>query len=285
MTNSIQWLGGVLLMVATAIVLADSPQRVLWDKRPISVHLQVGHERIIHFPDDVRYWLPDAVKHKVSVLAANGVVYIRAMEPLPTTRLRVQGLHNQQLYLLDITASDLAAVSDELIVMTQESTSNRSKDVAALKTKEDWRIRLTRYAAQQLYAPERLLDGDSAVKRVSLELTTPVPLIRGGLIETVSIASWQGHGLTVTAVKLRNLSQQPLQLQFDQSNSPLVFNLSYLLRGHWLTATLQHHHLGKAGSDTDTTTLYLVSNRSFIESLSLQDTKMNKADKEDKQDG
>ena len=269
MKSCIQRLFVILLTLASATVIADASERVLWDKRPISVHLQVGYERIIHFPDDVRYWLPDTVKRHVSVLAANGVLYIRAMEPFPTTRLRIQGLNNQQVYLLDITASEVAAVSDELIVMTKKNTRNRSKEATAYRTTEDWRIRLTRYAAQQLYAPERLVDGDSAIKRIPVESKTSVPLIRGGLIETVPIASWQGHGLTVTAVRVRNLSRQSLRLQFERSDSLQALDLSYLMRGDWLTATLQHDRLGAMGDETDTTTLYLVSNRSFVESLSL----------------
>ncbi len=289
MKSCIQRLFVILLTLASATVIADASERVLWDKRPISVHLQVGYERIIHFPDDVRYWLPDTVKRHVSVLAANGVLYIRAMEPFPTTRLRIQGLNDQQVYLLDITASEVAAVSDELIVMTKKNTRNRSKEATAYRTTEDWRIRLTRYAAQQLYAPERLVDGDSAIKRIPVESKTSVPLIRGGLIEAVPIASWQGHGLTVTAVRVRNLSQQSLQLQFDQSDSLQALDLSYLVRGDWLTATLQHDLLGAMGDETDTTTLYLVSNRSFVESLSLPiDSRVlqsGQTGKEEMQDG
>ena len=289
MKSCIQGLFVILLTLASATVLADASERVLWDKRPINVHLQVGHERIIHFPDDVRYWLPDTLKRHVSVLAANGVLYIRAMEPFPTTRIRIQGLNNQQIYLLDITASEAAAVSDELIVMTEENTRNRSKEATAYKTTEDWRIRLTRYAAQQLYAPERLVGGDSAIKRIPVESKTSVPLIRGGLIETVPIASWQGHGLTVTAVRVRNLSRQSLQLQFDRSDSLQALDLSYLVRGDWLTATLQHDRLGAMGDETDTTTLYLVSNRSFVESLSLPiDSRVlqsGQTGKEEMQDG
>jgi integrating conjugative element protein (TIGR03749 family) len=289
MKCAVQWLCGCLLAALTATAIADVPQRVLWDKRPIVVHLQVGYERLIHFPDDVRYWLPDTAKNKVSTLAANGVLYITAMESFPATRLRVQGLNDQQIYLLDITASDVATTSDQLIVMTEESTRNRSREITEHKTNthkaiEDWRIRLTRYAAQQLYAPERLVDGDRGIKRVPVGPKTPVPLIRGGLVETVPIASWQGYGFTVTAVRIRNLSRQALQLQFDQSDAPHAPNLGHLVRGDWLTATLQHDRLGVKGGDTDTTTLYLVSQRSFIESLSFS-FENRPMSKEEKQDG
>ena len=263
------WLFSVALGMLAVTATADAPERVMWDKHPINVQLQIGHERLIHFPDEMRYWLPDSIKHKVSVLAANGVLYIKALEPFPQTRIRVQGLSDQQVFLLDVMAGEVETGGNELIVITQESVRNLSKESTSLKTTEDWRIRLTRYAAQQLYAPERLAGGDSAIKRIALELSTPVPLIRGGLVEAVPIASWQGNGLTVTAVKIRNLSMQPLQLRFEKSNTLPVLNLNGRLRGDWLTATVQHDYLGLAGSENDTTTLYLVSNQSFLESLKL----------------
>jgi hypothetical protein len=61
------------------------------------------------------------------------------------------------------------------------------------------------------------------------------------------------------------------------------------MRGDWLTATLQHDRLGAMGDETDTTTLYLVSNRSFVESLSLPiDSRVlqsGQTGKEEMQDG
>ncbi|MCZ0866754.1 TIGR03749 family integrating conjugative element protein [Dasania sp. GY-19] len=264
-----RWLFSLALGLVAVTAAADTPERVLWDKRPINVQLQIGHERLIHFPDEMRYWLPDSIKHKVTVLAANGVLYIKALESFPRSRIRIQGLSDQQVFLLDVIAGDVATGGDELIVITQESVRNLSKESTSYKNTEDWRIRLTRYAAKQLYAPERLAGSDSAIKRIALELSSPVPLIRGELVETVPIASWRGNGLTVTAVKVRNLSMQPLQLRFNNTNALPTLNLTDRLRGDWLTATVQHSYLGLAGSESDTTTLYLVSNQSFLESLKL----------------
>ena len=265
----IYWLSGILLLMVVIIAAAQTPERVLWEKRPIKVHIQTGQERIIHFPDEVRYWLPDTIKFKVSVIAANGVLYIKALDDFSSTRIRVQSLSDKQVYLLDISASDAETVSDELIVMTQGSVHNLSEENPSSQIAEDWRIRLTRYAAQQLYAPERLLGGDAAIKRIPLKLSEPVSLIRGGLLEAEAIASWQGNGLTVTAVRLRNVSSQSLRLLFEPSDSLQALDMSELIRGDWLTATLQHDFLGPIGNKNDTTTLYMVSNRNFIESLNL----------------
>jgi len=260
----------VLIMFLSSVgtaVLAGAPERVLWDKRPIKVHIQQGQERIIHFPDEVRYWLPDSIKQKVSVLAANGVLYIRALEPFISTRVRIQSLSDQQIYLLDVTANDIGSVSETLIVMTQKSVSNLSKDVEDKTTVENWRVRLTRYAARQLYAPERLAGSDKAIKRIPLTVTSPLPLIRGGVLEAIPIASWQATGLTVTAVKLRNTSAKRYHIGFKPSDSSSVLSLNQLIRGDWLTATVQHNFVGPSDHEDDTTTLYLVSDRPFVESL------------------
>ena len=258
-----------LLWVANS-AFADQPpavERVVWDKRPIAVHIQRNQERIIHFPDDVRYWLPDSLKRKVSVVAANGVLYIRATESFPATRIRVQGLVDQTIYLLDVTANDSESVSNELVVMKPEAVANRAKDQTATRQTDDWRVRLTRYAAQQLYAPERLLRGDSQIKRIPIDTQKPVLLVRGQRIKAQPIAAWQGGGFTITAIKLRNITEQNLHLVFADGNKRNAIDLAYALRGSWLTAMTQHDFLGAAGKETDTTTLYLVSDRPFIESL------------------
>jgi len=272
----LSWMNRLLLVflgaVITVSVMAESnviesvtAERVLWDKRPIVVHIQRNHERIIHFPDDIRYWLPDQLQRKVTVLAANGVLYIRALESFSRTRIRVQGLHSQQIYLLDVMANDTAGIADELIVMTADTVINQAKDKTQKTVGQDWRVRLSRYAVQQLYAPERLLKGDSAIKRIPV-VSQIIPLIRGGVIEAVPIASWQGGGLMVTAVRLKNKQMHPLVLQFTSSGEGNSVNLSQAIRGSWLTATLQHRWLGAMGQKDDTTTLYLVSAQSFVES-------------------
>lgn len=256
-----------LLMATSFSVFAEAPERVLWDKTPISVHIQMGEERIIHFPDDIRYWLPDSIQRKVTVLAANGVLYIRAVERFPVTRIRVQGLNDQQVYLLDIYASEQAMTTPEMVVMTPETTTNRNSEVVGVQPTEDWRVRLTRHAARQLYAPERLSGADSAIKRVPLDMVSAIPLVRGGVLESVPIASWRAQGLTVTAIKLNNLTENTYGLGFGSSKQSDDLDLAEFIRGNWLTATLQHNSIGAKGQEDDSTVLYLVSKGSFEDSL------------------
>ncbi|MEL6965374.1 MAG: DUF3438 family protein, partial [Pseudomonadota bacterium] len=74
--------------------------------------------------------------------------------------------------------------------------------------------------------------------------------------DTVPVASWRGrNGLYVTSVRVRNRSTQSLAL--DPRSAV----------GQWLTATFHHHGLAPAGEPGDTSTLYLISDRPFLEAL------------------
>ena len=109
---------------------------------------------------------------------------------------------------------------------------------------------LTRFAAQQLYAPTRLIPNQPGVVAMPVN-AEPVDLVYGGKIEAVPVAAWKAGLRYVTAVKLTNRTQSPVVLDPRE------------LRGSWLAATFQHNRLLPAGSEADTTAVYLVSDRRF----------------------
>lgn len=275
------FIGCLLLWIATSVHAMDqpsAPERVLWQKRPIPVSLTVGQERMVHFPNSrVRYWLPSVLDNAVSILAVNGVLYITPHRNFQPTRIRVKNLTDHTIYLLDLMAFTEKTVAPELIVMdevpadNQESRTNSVGDDATKPTSAfDWFIRLTRFAAQSLYAPERLLPADTDIYPVRLHTATPVPLVRGGNVEATPVKSWRGGGYYLTAVRLHNVTHQSLQIlhqpQPNRPNDQWTLVLSQDLRGHWLAVTPQHTLLEAIGYQ-DVTTLYLLSERSFQESL------------------
>jgi integrating conjugative element protein (TIGR03749 family) len=112
-------------------------------------------------------------------------------------------------------------------------------------------VQLTRYAAQQLYAPKRLAVPVAGVSQVEVS-GEPLPhLFRGTPVLSVPTGQWRSGSLYVTAVLVTNRSRAPLEIPLEQ------------LRGSWIAATAQHGRLGAAGSDTDTTAVYLVCERRF----------------------
>lgn len=265
---------GLALMMMSIVVNAETKkERVLWEKRPITVLVNVNNERIIHFPTDIRYWMPDYLKNKVSVLAANGVLYVTAHEPIEKTRVRVQALDSQKMYLIDLIASDEGSVTPELIITDKDYIENQSISASIKSKPSDWYVRLIRFAAQSLYAEEHLMPSDKEITRVKVDRKNTIGLIRGGDIEAIPIASWRGGGFYITAIRLRNLSDKTIPIVYDrESISSLKERFVALysdLRGNWLSAAVQHHYLAESGHENqeDITSLYLISTRTFTESF------------------
>ena len=77
----------------------------------------------------------------------------------------------------------------------------------------------------------------------------------GDAVEATPLMAWRAGTLYLTAVKLRN-----------RSNTAQVLD-PRLLRGNWLTATLQHARLLPAGNVADSTAVYLISAQPFAASF------------------
>ena len=260
------------LLSISVNVKANEPsvERVLWKKRPIPFHLSIGQERLAHFPSDIRYWIPTSLDDSVSILAVNGVLYITAHQAFDKTRIRVQELASQKVYLLDVSASKDVLTHSELIVMNPERNENKSSENGSDELVFDWFVRLTRFAAQSLYAQERLMPSSDDIRPVRINSKDAVYLVRGGDIEAIPIQSWRGGGYYVTAVRIRNLSSDEVHIKHRASTAIRLIQRTIILdndiRGDWLAVTPQHTTLKPAGQD-DVTTLYLLSSRTFTESF------------------
>lgn len=262
----------VVLVISGVNIHAEevTTKRVLWEKRPIPFALTVGKERIAHFPMEVRYWIPSSIEDALSILSVNGVLYLTALREFEKARIRVQSLNSQHMYLLDLSASDDETYTDELIVMDSEFVERKSASPREDAPQGDWFVRLTRFAALSLYAPERLMPTDSDITAVRLAASTPIALVRGGDIEAIPIKSWRGGGYYVTAVRLRNVSEHDIILAYSGSQVNRLLQrtvvLSEDIRGNWIAVTPQHASLEPAGHN-DITTIYLLSYHAFSESF------------------
>lgn len=262
--------GFLLAIVWSMVANAKSPdvERVIWEKKPIAFSLQVGKERLAHFPSKVRYWVPSSIEDAITILSVNGVVYVTAHTTFDKMRIRVQNLETQKIYLLDLVATDEATVSNELIITDEEYVESKSENY---EKPFDWLVRLTRFAAQHHYAEERLLPSDEDIRAIRIETKTPVPLVRGGDIEALAIKSWQGGGYYITAVRIRNLTSDDVSIIHTATDAARLIQRTLILdkdiRGHWVAITPQHTTLGKAGNESDVTTLYLISDKLFWESI------------------
>ncbi len=257
-TNTIQrvivtWLGVFLLLVQSlSHAETDTIERIEWKKVPIRLELAAGQEQRIEFPAAVKVGVPASIQPLLRTQSVNGTVYLLAHAPFDTSRLMVRELDSGTIYLFDVTSTQDGVAGHPLqIYMTDERGANDpgTGQHNSSPGQPDY-IQLTRFAAQQLYAPFRLVKDSPAIIRIPVSRDS-VDLLYGGMVEATPLVAWQANGLYVTAVKLTNRTRQAQIL--DPRN----------LRGAWLTASFQHHLLLPEGNEADTTAVYLISARPF----------------------
>ncbi len=246
---------GVAMLLITTLAHAEieSVERIVWKKTPIRLELVVGQEQRIEFPTTVKVGVPAAVQPALRTQSVNGTVYLLAHAPFGVSRLMVRELDSGHIYLFDVTANQEGGASHPLQVYVAEASRPDTNDGTAghATDREPFGyIPLTRFAAQQLYAPIRLVKERPGIVRVPVSREA-VDIFHGGTVEAAPLVAWRAGGLYVTAIKLTNRSEQ------SQTLDPRH------LRGAWLAATFQHHRLLPKGDEADTTAVYLISARPF----------------------
>ena len=254
------------LLVAALAPTAGAVEILRWERLPLAVPLQVGQERIVFVDRNVRVGIPAAIGERLRVQTAGGAVYLRANEPIEPTRLQLQDADTGALILLDIAAEpakDGEPALEPVRIVEGKANSARygdqpaEVDDAQASAKSSTRARrretpvsvvLTRYAAQNLYAPLRTVEPLPGVMRVNLrkdmDLGTLMPTLS---VRAIALASWRLEDQWVTAVRLTNTGTGWITLD------------PRALQGDFITATFQHESLGPRGAPEDTTVLYLVT--------------------------
>jgi integrating conjugative element protein (TIGR03749 family) len=263
-------------MQNNSVVGQGSVERIVWTQTPIPLQLRVNSERMVKFSSPVRVKPPEELDPtKLRIQSVGGTVYLKALEPFKAARMLVQKFNAStqtfeggQMYLIDLRAqtegsNEIVQIIDQTSPqnktvnsnnqMTTASQQSQVQPIPMLKTVD--MVTLVRHAVQQMYAPQRLLKKRQGIHQSRLRKIGKISLYRGGEVSTVPLATWKSGSLYVTAVRVTNEMNIPVELD------PRLF------RGQWRSRTLQHGRVGQKGLETDTTTVYLVSDRPFHESM------------------
>lgn len=250
------------LLLSSALLLmpftSSADEKVVWDKAPIKVILKPNTEKMVVFPSNsVRVKIPAALSGSLTTLSNNGVIYWEATEEFTDKRILVQDVKSQKTIVVHLSSDETLGTDEQITVLLKkpdepvQQGSNTPEQSQITYGYEE----LTRVAAKHLYAPERLVDVPEGMHRVNVTQQSDDYLIRGHIIEMTPVISFTNAGLYITAVKLVNKQHEKVLL--DPRD----------IRGQWLAATFQHSLLGPNGDLTDTTAVYLVSDRPFWESF------------------
>jgi integrating conjugative element protein (TIGR03749 family) len=231
-------------------------ERAVFARLPVRVGLPVNRERLITLPSPAVLHVPSDLDAVARIESIDRTLYITALVPFARIRIVAELIEGGQQIPFDLVANtQTAAASQQLEVFIEKPRSTGGEAQSSAPVTEDApaadMVELTRFASRMLYAPSRLALGQPGVSQVQVSTRPVVGLVRGALVETVPMGQWRSAGLYVTAVRITNKSNQPLDIQLDN------------LRGKWIAVTAQHGRLGAAGSEADTSALYLICDRAF----------------------
>jgi len=240
--------------VAPKVAVSGHPtERVVFNRRPIKVTLEVGKERMITFPGVIAIHAPEEHESQVAIQTIERTAYVTAHEALTGLRVIAEDLDTGRMIPVDLVASEsIKVVTDDLEVYVSRGAEAANDERMAVGTEPaPDMVMLTRHAARALYAPKRLMSVNPAIRPAPVKVA-PVPgLYRGYRVQTTPIAAWRSGNLYVTAVRFSNQEKSPVTLDMGD------------IRGSWLAATPQHGRILEAGNEADTTAVYLVCDRPF----------------------
>ncbi|WP_296258034.1 MULTISPECIES: TIGR03749 family integrating conjugative element protein [unclassified Pseudomonas] len=238
----------ILMLVALGYSTANAVQVKYWDRLPLAIPLTVGQERILMLDEDVRVGLPGTIASKLRVQSVGGTVYLRAAEALPPTRLQLRSVKSGDIILIDIEAVEGSDAPEPIKIVAQTPVPDAEPVPGAAPAATPVPVVLTRYAAQNLYAPLRTVAPLPGVRRMPLHSTTVFnTLLPTERVSIKGLAAWRLGDFWVTAVKVVN--RGPGKVSLDPRH----------LQARLYAATFQHAYLGLAGTPEDTTVAYLVT--------------------------
>ena len=256
----------VVISVLTAGVsfAGVGTETIVWKKIPISVTLNTGVERVIHFPGKVTPWIPDLLVGVVRAEAVGKSIYFTSSSEFEKVRIKVKEIENQRHYIIYLSSKKDAKASSQLIVVNSEDIAEMSKhaEESISEIRDDWEARLIRFASQRLYSPERLHRKDAYVSQVPLNRERSYDLLRGQKITVEPVGAWSAKGFYLAAFKIVNMSETEITLDHRKD-----------IKGYWSKSMFQHSvisplsvALGKKDG-SNVTTLYITSDKPIQEAI------------------
>lgn len=239
----------LFLIIYMITMNANAVELIKWTRSPIKLSINQDDERMIIVDKNVSVGVPDYLHDKLRIQSLGGVLYLKSSTPFEETRLMLKDLETNEIILIDLVGKKPAKTKLETvkIVFNEEQQSSDVSDVK-FDSKVPVPVQLTRYAAQNFYAPMRAIENVPGIKQIAVSLPKSLTLLVPSLpVSANPLAVFRLNGYEVVAIKLQNLSDQLIKLD------------PRLLNGNFYSATFQHNHLGAQGQSSDTTMLYIVT--------------------------
>jgi integrating conjugative element protein (TIGR03749 family) len=251
---------------------SDDISHLVWKGDPISITLPINKEKRIILPTPVSVDVKNALSiDQLRILNNDKSLYLTALKPFSSTRIYVTLKESGEVVLLDLSTSDNVSNTTQQIEIKQNNTAPETNIVSAtsespsqannetLSVDEMSNADFIRYAWQEVYAPDRLIQNKSRFSRAPMHTEQFVSdLVYGDKVIAYPEGSWISGNHYVTAILLRNKYVHSTHIDMRKD-----------LCGDWQAGLLYPTpNLKPYGNKrSDSIMLFLVSNRPFGETL------------------
>lgn len=265
----------VLLCLAVASVQSGviHAETVVWRKTPIAVELVVGVEQLLILPTNAKVGLPPVLTNPnvFRTLVTGGAAYWTALEPFAPQRVQLR-LDSGEFLLFDVSARTLKAPPADVptlqVVLADREPLPTGPGVNAGDPLhgEANLFELLRYAAQSIYAPQRLIAPLPGVKKVPVGLAgNQGRLYDAGRHPLViqPYQAWSAGDFFVTVFVVTNEARHPVALDnrkvMHTSHAHRTGVDPHFIASAFYTRSLPGRDTGITGDNR--TTLFVVTDR------------------------
>jgi integrating conjugative element protein (TIGR03749 family) len=241
-------------------------QIIHYKNEPVTIPLIQGQERTIQFGDHVQVGVTKGqqMQKLFRLQSAQGAVFIKPYKEFDKQRITIKRITDGRIILIDLVSEKGTQEAQELekvkvlletdnVVLDPQVKPSIDQHLAVITP-----VDLTRYAAQRLYGPTRLHNDVMGITEVSMGVKSSIKIFKGeNKYRTFSkpIIAYQGGGYYLSGIHIKNVSSEPLKLDYLDLNLPFTH------------ATFQHHTLSPNGTPGDSTVLYLLAEKPLKETL------------------
>ena len=239
-----------VLFAVCSTVKAVETEHVLWKREPVKILLPLGKEKIITFPCSVS--VDVKATDFVEMILANGNLYITPKYEFVNKRILLKSDEAEEVFILDLSVSK-AANNNRIEIILAEKEALKEESLAGGSVAM---VDLVRYAVQQFYGVDRLLQHNPNIYRVAMRIPRVLKLYPEQDITAMPIGQWKGGDLYVTAVYLKNKGENHRSIDLR------------LIKGNWMASVVfPNMQLFGYKKVKDDTMLFLVSKRSFVDTV------------------
>lgn len=247
---------------------AMSTEILVWDKKPLSIRLEIGKERIIEFEDNIEIEMTSNVHSRLKIDAAAGVAYLTAIESFPKSRISVTLVATNERIFIDLFAIEsdsnqeldlIKVISNDTKLEKEHQKNQHFKQSVNITIKE-----LVQYASHDFFAPTRLKLNNLLIQEsiINQKLNLDILFLgrSAGLFDLKPLKQYRTLNYNLTAIVLTNKTSEKQMILYKD------------IYPNFIAVSSQHKDVGPVGSNSQSTILYLVTEKPLADDATYANT-------------